>query len=62
MGPIIVHTIGLRAFRVIGYVLLKMSNSEAVESNAIAGAAESVGNAADNVGDGAGQAVGSPNC
>ncbi|MFA4937615.1 hypothetical protein [Brevundimonas sp.] len=57
MGPIVALIIGLLAVLVIGYFLMNMSNNEAVESNAIAGAAESVGNAADNVGDAAGSAV-----
>jgi len=42
---------------VIGYFLLNMNRSEQVESNAIAGAAESVGNAAENIGDAAERAV-----
>ena len=57
MGAIVALIIGLLAVVVIGYFLINMSNSEAVESNAIAGAAESVGNAADNVGDAAGSAA-----
>ncbi|WP_426024663.1 hypothetical protein [Brevundimonas sp. PWP3-1b1] len=57
MGGMVALIIGLLAVVVIGYFLLNMSNNEAVESNAIAGAAESVGNAADNVGDAAGSAV-----
>ena len=57
MGAMVALIIGLLAVVVIGYFLLNMSNNDAVESNAIAGAAESVGNAADNVGDAAGSAV-----
>lgn len=50
MGAIVALIIGLGLILVIGYFLMNMSQSEAVESNAIAGAAESVGAAADNVG------------
>lgn len=57
MGGIVALIIGLLAVLVIGFFLMHISNSEAVESNAVAGAAESVGNAADNVGDAAGSAV-----
>lgn len=49
--------IALIAVAVIGYFLLNMNRSEQVESNAIAGAAESVGNAAENIGDAAERAV-----
>lgn len=56
-GAIVGLIVGVLAVIVIGYFLLNMSNSEAVESNAVASAAESVGNAADNVGDAAGRAV-----
>jgi len=51
MGAIVALVVGLLAVLVIGYFLMNMSRSEEVESNAIAGAAESVGAAADNVGD-----------
>ncbi len=49
--------VALIAVAVIGYFLLNMNRSEQVESNAIAGAAESVGNAAENIGDAAERAV-----
>lgn len=52
-GAIVALIIGALAILVVGYFLMNMSRSEQVESNAIAGAAESVGNAADNVGDAA---------
>jgi len=51
MGAIVALIIGLGLVLVIGYFLMNMSQSEAVESNAVAGAAESVGAAADSVGD-----------
>ncbi|WP_426024358.1 hypothetical protein [Brevundimonas sp. PWP3-1b1] len=57
MGAIVALIIGLLAVLVIGYFLMNMNNNEAVESNAIAGAAESVGNAADNIGEAARDAV-----
>jgi len=57
MGAIVALIIGLALVLVIGWFLMNMNRNDAVESNAIAGAAESVGNAADNVGDAAGSAV-----
>lgn len=57
MGAIVALIIGLLAVLVIGYFLMNMNRNDAVESNAIAGAAESVGNAADNIGDAARDAV-----
>jgi hypothetical protein len=57
MGAIVALIIGLLAVLVIGYFLMNMSRSEEVESNAIAGAAESVGGAAENIGDAARDAV-----
>lgn len=51
MGAIVALVIGLLAVLVIGYFLMNMNRNDAVESNAVAGAAESIGNAADNVGD-----------
>ncbi|MFA4940212.1 hypothetical protein [Brevundimonas sp.] len=57
MGAIVALIIGLLAVLVIGYFLMNMDRNDAVESNAIAGAAESVGNAADNIGDAARDAV-----
>jgi uncharacterized protein (UPF0333 family) len=57
MGAIVALIIGLLAVLVIGYFLMNMSRSEQVESNAIAGAAESVGGAAENIGDAARDAV-----
>ena len=53
MGAVVALIIGLLAVVVIGYFLMNMSQSERMESNAIAGAAESVGTAAENVGDAA---------
>ena len=57
MGAIVALIIGLGLILVIGYFLMNMSRSDAVESNAIAGAAESVGGAADNLGEAARDAV-----
>ncbi len=57
MGAIVALVIGLLAVLVIGYFLMNMSRNDAVESNAIAGAAESVGGAADNIGEAARDAV-----
>lgn len=57
MGAIVALVIGLLAVIVIGYFLMNMNRNDAVESNAIAGAAESVGHAADNIGDAARDAV-----
>lgn len=57
MGIIVALVVGLLLVLVVGYFLMNMSQSEAVESNAIAGAAESVGAAADNVGEAAQSAV-----
>ena len=57
MGAIVALIVGLLAVLVIGYFLMTMSRSEEVESNAIAGAAESVGGAAENIGEAARDAV-----
>ena len=57
MGAIVALIVGLLAVLVIGYFLMNMSRSEEVESNAIAGAAESVGGAAENIGEAARDAV-----
>lgn len=57
MGTIAALIIGLGLVLVIGYFLMNMSRNDTVETNAVAGAAESVGNAAENVGDAAGSAV-----
>lgn len=57
MGAVVALVIGLLAVLVIGYFLMNMSRNDAVESNAIAGAADSVGNAADNIGEAARDAV-----
>jgi hypothetical protein len=57
MGAIVALIIGLLAVLVIGYFLMNMNRNDAIESNAVAGAAESVGNAADNIGDAARDAV-----
>ncbi len=57
MGGIVALVVGLLLVGVVAYFLMNMSRSEQVESNAIAGAAESVGAAAENVGDAAKNAV-----
>lgn len=57
MGAIVALIVGLLAVLVIGYFLMNMSRSQEVESNAIAGAAESVGGAAENIGEAARDAV-----
>ena len=57
MSAVVALIVGLLAVLVIGYFLMNMNRSEAIESNPVAGAAESVGNAADTVGDAAGAAV-----
>ncbi len=57
MGAIVALVIGLLAVLVIGYFLMNMNRNDAVESNAIAGAADSVGSAADNIGQAARDAV-----
>lgn len=49
-GGIIALVIGLALVVIVGYFLMNMSRNDAIETNAVAGAAESVGNAADNVG------------
>ena len=56
-GAVVALIIGLLAVVVIGYFLMNMNRNDAVESNAVAGAAESVGNAADNIGEAARAAV-----
>ncbi|PZT97499.1 MAG: hypothetical protein DI624_10375 [Brevundimonas sp.] len=56
-GAVVALIIGLLAVVVIGYFLMNMNRNDAVESNAVAGAAESVGNAADNIGEAARDAV-----
>lgn len=57
MGAIVALIVGLLAVLVIGYFLMNMNRNDAIESNAVAGAAESVGNAADNIGEAARDAV-----
>ena len=57
MGAIVALIVGLLAVLVIGYFLMNMNRNDAIESNAVAGAAESVGNAADNIGQAARDAV-----
>lgn len=57
MGAIVALIVGLALVLIIGYFLMNMNRSEAIESNAVAGAAESVGNAADNIGEAARDAV-----
>ena len=57
VGAIVALVVGLALVVLIGWFLMNMNRNDAVESNAIAGAAESVGNAADNIGDAARDAV-----
>ena len=57
MGGIVALIIGLALVLVIGWFLMNMNRNDAIESNAVAGAAESVGNAADNIGEAARDAV-----
>lgn len=57
MGAVVALILGLLVVGVIAYFLLNMSQSERVESDAVAGAAESVGAAAENVGEAAQSAV-----
>lgn len=49
--------VAIIAIGIVGYFLFNMTQSKQVQSNAIAGAAESVGRAADNVGDAAQRVV-----
>jgi uncharacterized protein HemX len=49
--------IAVLAIGVVGYFLFTMSQSQQVENNAVAGAAQSVGNAAESVGNAAERAV-----
>lgn len=49
--------VAIIAIGVVGYFLFNMSQSKQVESNAVAGAAQSVSNAADNVGEAAKRVV-----
>jgi len=51
MGAIVALILGLALILLVGYFLMNMSRNDAIETNAVAGAAESVGNAADNVGE-----------
>ncbi len=53
LGGVLALVIGLALVLVIGWYLMNMNRNEAIESNAVAGAAESVGNAADNIGEAA---------
>ena len=57
MGGVIALIVGLALVLIIGWFLMNMNRNEAIESNAVAGAAESVGNAADTVGEAARDAV-----
>lgn len=50
-GAIIAVVIGLLLVGVVAYFLMNINRNEAIETNAVAGAAESVGDAADRVGD-----------
>lgn len=60
MGAIVALIIGLGLVLVIGYFLMNMSRNDTVETNAVAGAAESVGAAADSVGDAVDNATPAP--
>lgn len=57
VGGIVALVLGLLLVAIVGYFLMNMSRNDAIETNAVAGAAESVGNAADNVGDAASSAI-----
>ncbi|MFN7112608.1 MAG: hypothetical protein ACK4M2_13305 [Brevundimonas sp.] len=57
IGGVVALIIGLALVGLIGWFLINMNRNDAVESNAIAGAAESVGGAAENIGDAARDAV-----
>ncbi|GLK48937.1 hypothetical protein GCM10017620_19100 [Brevundimonas intermedia] len=57
LGGVIALIIGLALVLIIGWFLMNMNRNDAIESNAIAGAAESVGGAAENIGDAARDAV-----
>jgi predicted lipid-binding transport protein (Tim44 family) len=57
LGGVIALILGLALVLIIGWFLMNMNRNDAIESNAIAGAAESVGGAADNIGDAARDAV-----
>ncbi|KAK0350748.1 hypothetical protein LTR94_027752 [Friedmanniomyces endolithicus] len=57
LGGVVALVVGLALVLVIGWFLMNMNRNEAVESNAVAGAAESVGQAADNIGEAARDAV-----
>ena len=59
-GGVIALILGLAVVVIVGYFLMNMSRNDAIETNAVAGAAESVGNAADNVGQAARDAVPAP--
>ena len=50
-NTLIAVVIGLLLVGVIAYFLMNMNRNDDIETNAVAGAAESVGNAADRVGD-----------
>ncbi|PZO02190.1 MAG: hypothetical protein DCF29_14190 [Alphaproteobacteria bacterium] len=57
LGGVVALIIGLALVGLIGWFLINMNRNDAVESNAIAGAADSVGGAAENIGDAARDAV-----
>lgn len=57
LGGVIALIIGLALVLIIGWFLMNMNRNDAIESNAIAGAAESVGGAAETIGDAARDAV-----
>lgn len=57
LGGVVALIIGLALVLVIGWFLMNMNRNETIETNAVAGAAESVGNAADNIGEAARDAV-----
>ena len=57
MGGVVALIVGLALVLLIGWFLMNMNRNEAIETDAVAGAAESVGNAAENIGDAARDAV-----
>ena len=57
IGGVVALIIGLALVVLIGWFLINMNRNDAIETDAIAGAAESVGGAAENIGDAARDAV-----
>lgn len=60
VGGIMALVVGVLLVAVIGYFLMNMNRNDAIKTDAVAGAAESVGNAADKVGEAAGSATAQP--